>query len=84
MIFNAEPELVWVSVVGKDLERHVVKKNHCDFIDKFYRWMQDVDIRAFKTISSGAGQWHGLFYTEDWPKVAAWLKENGAESEEQT
>lgn len=81
MIFDATPDLVWVTLVGRDRTFPQLQKKHIDFVCEFQEWLYKQDFYPFKTSTTGGGQWHGAFYAEDWPKVKVWLKEHGAVAE---
>lgn len=70
-------ELVWFDIKGAFVGRMMTRADPDDVIGKFFDWMRENKIYSAVASTSGGGMYIGGFYSEDAPKVEAWLREQG-------
>ena len=60
-----------------DREPYAVNQEAVTAIGDFKRFLQKEKLSPARTMTSGGGRFEGFFWVDDWPKVEAWLSQNG-------
>ena len=76
MQFDAQ-NVVWVRIANPERDPWKISEVDHKTITRFMDWLWKQQIFPAFTTSTGAGQWHGAFFLDDWEVVWAWLRENG-------